>query len=145
MWWTPAPWRIWRSRRKALRAEVGAHNKTKNELAQKTARIARLEEELRHVRAQVAPPASPKRERPPDRRRSGAYDPNSRTRRNLSPRAMFSGVGRWLKTFAHYTTRPEGDSEMRERGEDAQGQLRSTPLCEKGEGEGNSRWISESG
>jgi len=68
--------------KKALRAEVGAHNKTKTELAQKTARIARLEEELRHIRAQAAPPTPPKRERSPDRRRSGAYDHNSRTRRN---------------------------------------------------------------
>jgi len=49
------------------------------------------------------------------------------------------------RTLARYTTRSEGDSEMRERGEDAHGHLCTTPLCKKGEGKGNSRWISELG
>ena len=60
------------ARARALRAEVGAHNKTKNELAQKTARVARLEEELRQIRAQAAPCAPPKWERAP---RSAATTP----------------------------------------------------------------------
>ena len=68
--------------KKALKAEVGAHNKTKNELAQKTARIARLEDELRQIRQQAAQRTLQKRERSPDRRRSGDHDHYSRARRS---------------------------------------------------------------
>ena len=35
----------------------------------------------------------------------------------LEARDVFSRVGGWLKTFAHCTTRTEGGSEVRERGE----------------------------
>jgi len=68
--------------KKALKAEVSAHNKTKNELAQKTARIARLEDELRQMRQQAAQRTPQKRERSPDRRRSGDHGHYTRTRRN---------------------------------------------------------------
>jgi len=58
--------------KKALKAEISAHNRTKNELAQKTARIARP----------AAQRTTQKRERSPDRRRSGDHDHYSRTRQN---------------------------------------------------------------
>ena len=68
--------------KKALKAEVGAHNKTKNELAKKTARVARLEDELRQIRHQATQRTPQKRERSPDRRRSGDHDHYSRARRS---------------------------------------------------------------
>jgi len=56
-------------------------NKTKNELAQKTARIVRLEDVLRQIRQQAAQRTPQKRGRSPDRRRSGDHDHYSRAKR----------------------------------------------------------------
>ena len=67
--------------KKALKAEVGAHNKTKNELPQKTARTARLEDELRQIKQHAAQRTPQKRDLSPDRRRSGDHHNFSFARR----------------------------------------------------------------
>ena len=67
--------------KKALKLEVTMHRQTKNDLAQKTAKIAKLEDELRQARQQTARRTPQKRERSPDRRRSGERDHYSRAKR----------------------------------------------------------------